>query len=151
MYIFHLYQIHIIFVFISDCPAGTRIADNGVGCTDCPVNTYQPESNQTECIPCPTGQKTSGTRSTQCVSKCTAGSEFIRGHCLSSHSNKITWPEAKTDCTRRGGHLINIQDVTKWNQVKGVCTNLMLLIRYFKSDDVVSINILQYPICCLSL
>ena len=47
-----------------DCPAGTRIADGGVGCTDCPLNEYQPDANQNECIPCPTGQVTTATKST---------------------------------------------------------------------------------------
>jgi len=55
---------------------------------------------------------------------CAVGYTKIRNSCYSSHGSKIltgsdwkSWDDARTDCRSRGGHLLWIQNIAKWNEL----------------------------------
>jgi hypothetical protein len=69
--------------------------------TLCPVATYQPNSGQTSCLPCPQGTTTDGPGSTGCVTHCKAGAYSATGDepCTQAPIGTYVSTEAATEPT----------------------------------------------------
>ena len=50
-------------VFLVSCKAGTFSVADGSSCDDCPVSQYNPDTDQTSCMPCPDNGTTAAIRS----------------------------------------------------------------------------------------